>query len=266
MEKIQIGIPCGRNCEKYVELLLETIKKTVSNLEFIEINDTCVNKLFLADLMKDFSHFKIIEDVSGEGHSVGHAYCLNSLLENMDSKFGMFIDCDVAMLKKNWDTELRQLLNEKNVVLGSEYDGEKYSNFPNVVFCIFRVDILKKLKLSFSSPGDNGKPIYITIDKKNKDIFGGSIGSKILLDTGWELPYKLKTAGYSGTPLNLVSPRHKSTHCNMKFMKKDMRGEEYQLGGVPICTHVGRSYTRPFGDPIVVKWRKRVAEWLRTTK
>ena len=80
-------------------------------------------------------------------------------------------------------------------------------------------------------------------------------------DVGWQMPIKIKEAGYNGIPLKLVSPRQKQTHSMMKFMQSDMRGEEYQLDGVPIASHVGRSFSRTFDDPIVKNWTKRVREW-----
>ena len=38
MDKIQIGIPCGHNCELYVNFLMGTIKKTVFNQSFFTGN------------------------------------------------------------------------------------------------------------------------------------------------------------------------------------------------------------------------------------
>ena len=50
-------------------------------------------------------------------------------------------------------------------------------------------------------------------------------------------------------------------------MTEDMRGEEHQLEGTPILTHIGRGLQRSFlHDPAVIKWRQRIAEWLRDTK
>ena len=81
-------------------------------------------------------------------------------------------------------------------------------------------------------------------------------------DVGWEMPVKIKAAGYDGIPLDLISPRQEKTQSLMKFMTEDMRGEEYQLNGIPICTHVGRSSSRDFNDPIVKKWATRVNQWV----
>ena len=53
------------------------------------------------------------------------------------------------------------------------------------------------------------------------------------------------------------------THDKMNFMLKNIRGEEYQLDGIPISTHVGRSSSRSFlNDPVVISWRERIKEWM----
>ena len=61
----------------------------------------------------------------------------------------MVIDADCALLQKNWDTKLISLLNADNVIVGTEYDGKKYKNFPNVVFCMFITKIIQELKIDF---------------------------------------------------------------------------------------------------------------------
>jgi len=42
-----------------------------------------------------------------------------------------------------------------------------------------------------------------------------------------------------------------------------MRGEEYQLNGEPLYTHIGRSSSRDFDtNPIVKKWVATVKDWI----
>ena len=49
-------------------------------------------------------------------------------------------------------------------------------------------------------------------------------------------------------------------------MKEGMRGEEYQLEGAPVLTHLGRSLTRNFhSNPAAKAWTTRVDEWLKNT-
>jgi len=258
--KIQIGVACGENCEYYVGFLTESIKKTISsnyNIEFIfGVSSVKVN----VDLLKeqssgfDYKIVYVIDQNNRSACSEGHGKTLNKILENMDSEYGMFIDCDCALLEKGWDKKLMDKIEGNIVIVGSEYqDGNKYMNFPNAVFCMFKTNVLKGEKVSFSPRG------RIKVDKENCEIYEKPIGEEIHLDVGWELYFKLKKSGYEGIHLPLI--RGKS-HDSV-FMKEDMRGEEYQLDGVPICTHVGRSSTRSFlNSPIVILWKERVQIWL----
>jgi len=257
--KLQIGIPCGKNSGEYIKFLLTTIRQTISQKTDYEIilgiNDDSVD---INNIVSEFSNenFKIIMCVDNNAYSFGHASCVQSIFENMSEEYGMLIDCDVAILKKNWDQILIAQLDKNNVIIGSEYDGNKYMKFPNIVFCMFKTRILSNLNISFMPAGKN-KTINNDIES---DIFGREVGDTIFLDTGWELPVKVKKAGYAGIPMNLESPRKDIENCI--FMKPGDRGEEYHLSGEPICTHVGRSFTRSFNDPIVVRWKKRVNDYL----
>lgn len=258
---LQIGIACGRNCERYVDFLLRTIDATI-NINEVEIvlgiNDNDVNVNELKTISEKYKNVKLLDAKNSDGFSLGHSFALDKMLHYFSEKYGMFIDCDIAMLTPDWDKKMLEKLSDKTVIVGSEYDGSKYAGFPNSTFCLFDVDVLKDKKISFSLP----KQKHIVVEEKDSEIFGRNPGEKIMLDTGWELAYKLKGSGLEGVPMKLVSPRNPETIPKMKFMQKDMRGESYQLDDIPICTHVGRSYTRSFDDPIVVLWRERVEEWL----
>jgi len=261
MDKIQIGIACGHNCELYVSFLMDTIKKTVSdsdNIEFLlGINKPTVNRELLYK-NKDVFDIKIIDALSEHHGSLGHGYCLDKLLEHMDSKYGMFIDCDVAFLEKDWDQKLKKHLKDNIVVIGADTDPKHnhYKNFPFTIMIMFLTDVIKEQKISFMP-----KHKYIRLDEKNHYLFNEKIDATIHLDTAWQLPYKLKSASYDGKALPMISPRLDKE--KIIFMTEDMRGEEHHLNDVPIFTHVGRSSSRSFfKDPVVIKWRQKVVEWL----
>jgi hypothetical protein len=153
------------------------------------------------------------------------------------------------------------MIKEKVVIVGPEYDGSKYMGFPNIVGCFFLTDILNNLKVSLKPDKT------IKIDENNENIYNRKVGDEIFLDVGWELCYKLRKNGYSGIAFPLARTMNSSgvvvSNICPKFIKQDMRGEEYQHNGVPILTHVGRSSTRSFNeDPIVIRWRSEVEKWL----
>ena len=256
-KKIQVGIACGANCEPYVKFLIDSINKTASSPSLFEyilgINKYSVN----GDLLKTFSpNIQTVNAFDSDFGSISHGKCLDVIFEKMNSRYGMIVDCDVAFLQKGWDDIFKSLLVGKTVIVGSEYDGNKYMNFPNVVGCFFLTKVLKKLKVSFAPRIGE----MLEIDASNSDIYNRRVGEKILLDVGWEMCYKLKTNNYKGVTLPLVN-RFKEPMC--KFIINGMKGVEYQLNGVPIFTHAGRSSSRDFfSDETIIKWRNRVMEWM----
>ena len=260
MEKIQIGIACGNNSELYVNFLMDTIKMTVENPNNIEfllgVNKPSVNKELLQKKSNEFS-IKIIDAISPHQGSLGHGFCLDELLKHMDSKYGMFVDCDVAFLENNWDEKLKDCLKDNIAVVGADTDPKHnhYKKFPFTIMVMFLTDVIKEQGISFMP-----KHEHLQIDESNSHIFNETIGATIHLDTAWELPYKLKSSGYDGLPLPMISSRLDKEKT--VFMTEEMRGEEHHLNGVPIFTHVGRSSARNFlHDPIIQRWRQRVAEW-----
>jgi len=271
--EIQIGIACGENCEHYVNFLVDSIRSTSSgdyDIKFIfGVNRKCVD---IKELIRVNDDFKIEVVYAIEENTIpssgGHGRTLNVILQSMNSEYGMFVDCDCAFLKKNWDSILIDLLDDKVVIVGSEYDGLKYMKFPNIVGCIFKTSILKDLGVSLLplNPSDPPKGL-ITIDEKNSSIYSRQIGERIMLDVGWQMCYKLKVNGYDGLHLLFVRTQNQqgTVKCDYssKFIVGNMRGEEYQLDGEPIFTHIGRSSSRDFmRDEIIIKWCDRTKEWL----
>lgn len=265
--KIQIGIACGYNCEHYVNFLIDSVRKTISGDNDIQIilgvnrKEVNISSMVLCNGGFSIRVVDALDEVNLVSCSECHGRTLDVILQNMDSKYGMFVDCDCAFLEKGWDNILLDLLIGKTVIVGSEYDGQKYMNFPNIVGCLFKTQILKDLKVSLVSAD------FIVIDENNSQIYSRIVGDRIMLDVGWELCYKLKTSNYDGIVLPLVRTKNKNGDVESKYVPKfiieNMRGEEYQLNGVPILTHVGRSSIRDFlKDPIVIKWRNRVEEWI----
>jgi len=262
MKDIQLGIPCGYNSEHYVNFLLESVRRTVSDKERIQVilgqSKPGVDVGYIVDNNSDFD-MKVIQSFSDNVGSLGHGKCINALLEHMTSEYGMIVDCDVAFLEKDWDTKLINELKDNNVVIGAgtSRNHHHYYNFPFTIMILFKTEPIKKADISFMP-----KLTDLILTEENAELFGRNVGDKIHLDTAWELPYKLKSAGYGGIALELITPRDRDSLGKLKFMTMEMRGEEQQLRGTPFFTHVGRSQTRPYDGPIVKLWRRRVLEWI----
>jgi hypothetical protein len=261
LSKLQIGIPCGPNGENYAAFLIATIEETISRKNdyeyIIGINQKGVNK----EIFQNILNLKVVEEYKGYPHVKGHGHCLDLLLCNMNSKYGMFVDSDVAFLKKDWDIDLISKINGKTIIVGSEYhptDG-KIVDFPNPITSLFDVEKIKSLNLSFIP-----KLEKITANEDDCEYYGVKPGQTVFLDTGCHVAKDIKQAGYQGYTMKIVTPRYEDRIGQINFMKIGMRGEEYQLDGIPICTHIGRALTRNFNyDPIVNEWKNRVVEWIK---
>jgi len=264
-ELLQIGIPCGRNSELFVEFLISSIERTTSrnyNIEFIfGINQAGVDIAFLDNINTKYKKkFAILDNLTLDtGTSAGHGTCLNLIFDKMNSKYGMILDCDTAFLCKEWDEKLISLLDKKTIIVGTEYgaDQNKFMNNPNCIMALFLVDRLKETGLCWKPENR-----HILITEDNYEIYGRTPGEEIFLDTSCKIPTSLYKFGYFGIGLPLISPRIDKS--KIKFMTENMRGEEYHIDDTPILTHHGRGLTRSFTTSVeTILWKKRVDEWLK---
>jgi len=263
-EKIQVGVACGKGSEGYVNFLLHTMKKTESGKHDFEIilglSDSSVNVNKIQN--KTLYDHIVVEVFDDESYgSLGHGKCLDGVFLKMNSRIGMIVDVDVAFLAKDWDLKMMSCLNDSCVMVGPEYMGEKYKNFPNVICCMFFVNPLKECEVSFVPSGK------IVVSSEDSGLYGRKVGDVIHLDVGWETSYKLRKAGYTGLALpyarRIDSKGPVFSKVPPKFIEYNMRGEEYQLNGEPLCTHIGRSSSRDFEtNPIVRKWVSTVENWV----
>jgi len=256
MIDIQIGISCEHNSKKYVDFLIKSVERTISNFDRVEFI-LGMNKpdLDYSDLQDKYP-IKIVERITTKSGSQSHGKCLNKIFEHMDKKYGVIVDCDVVFLEKDWDMLLTDRLDDKNIIIGAEYikTGHKYINFPMIIFCLFNTQIMKKIEMSFHAPLKN-----VIVTKATEHIYGHPKGTVLFADTGGNLPVITKRNGYDGIPMKMV----KADTEESKFMKSKMRGEEFQLNGTPVCSHVGRSTSRDFDtDQIIIDWKNRTEEYL----
>ena len=266
MKDIQIGIPCGYNSEYYTNFLLDSVRKTISNIDRVQVllgqSKPDVDVKFIVDNNPDFD-IEVVQAFSSDIGSLGHGKCIDALLRHMNFEYGMIVDCDVAFLEKNWDIKLiNELCGNKAIIgAGTEKHHHHYYNFPFTIMVLFKTAPLREVEISFMPLVENGVLTGKTLSEEDAHIFGRNVGDKIKLDTAWQLPLKLKSNGYDGVALPLLSPRNNDK--NLKFLTPDMRGDEHQLHGEVLFTHMGRSQGRDFyNDVNVVRWRNRVAQWL----
>lgn len=264
MADIDVAILCGKNSEAYCDFLIWSMQKTASNFaafRFIFGLSDCENPTHFSKYAPRINSVVVNmapQLAAIEQGSPRHAAGLNIMFDAMTAPVGMFLDCDLAFLRPGWDEVFLTILaEERTAILGTEYDSRarlKYMNFPNAIACMFKTEVLRGLNIRFDS-----KERVIVSDEALAKLLDVPMGEEIILDVGFELPIKIKSAGLQGIPLRLLGPAWPGA----KFMKDDMRGAEYQWEGVPYVTHLGRSYTRVFGvDEHARRWEAEVRKWL----
>ncbi len=157
---VQVGYICGPKSYKYIKFSIETLIKSVSSTERIEIliGNNCNDCDF--SVFNEFKHkfysFKVYDVHSNLKHpSRNHGEALNTLFwKYFNRKYGMVVDSDVAFLKKNWDIEYIKLMNlsDKIVIAGcgnSLYAKYKFNNFPSVYCPFFKTEKLKECGLTW---------------------------------------------------------------------------------------------------------------------
>jgi hypothetical protein len=256
MKQTQICIALSRNAASYLDFLLTTIKQTenIDRFQFLLGINHDVNSQEIRNIVDNHKIDAVIIDAN-PGNSYGssnHGLALDILFSHVTAEYCIMADVDIAFVCKNWFEKFLACLNDKCVIVGTEYDGPKYFDFPNVICAMFKTAVVKEAGVLFKPEGH-----YLTIDEHNASIYSRTPGDVILLDTGSELPRKLKTAGYMGNALKL----HR-TSSDKAIVVKGIRGEEYHLNNCPILTHIGRSYTRQFGKhEDAIAWEKAVRKF-----
>ena len=267
--KIDVMVACGRNSLPYTQFMIDTIQHTAdkdTKFRFLlGINDT-PEYLNMAKHISSKYDIAIIDCITRGEYSLGHGEALDILSEHIESEYSLIVDCDIAFLCKDWDKIVIEKMQDNIVVVGSEYDPfqkrgpYKYKNFPNVVTCLIKSNVIAENNISFK-PNDKNR--ILNIDETNSDIYQNPAGCQVDLDTGWEMCYKLKSNGYSGISTDM---RRKSAGHDCLFLQEGTGGEEHQLDGKVLWSHAGRSFTRDFNThPKALNWRKNV-EWWFTNK
>ena len=110
-------------------------------LKLLVIDNTNGNDKLLYELLREYPLEIIKNDPGNLTGSYGHASGLNTAMNNIATQYGLIVDPDVYVFKKNWDLFLIDLLDkEQAVAAGVAYPAwqlGKYHNFPSPVFCFF---------------------------------------------------------------------------------------------------------------------------------
>ena len=290
LDRLDIGVACGLKSEKYFEFFAQTALALASRPEILRfivaVNNGADRKAFealsnrIAVKIVEPGLLPVSEDTTrasagklGLVRSYMHGVVLNALATSFRSEFAVIADCDIAIVRKNWDEAMHAKLNNDVVMVGSGYPREnlaqnisaKYRNFPNVTFCMLRTEPLRTLKINFLPMGT------VQIDAALAKYLGRKKGEAVYLDVGAELPVKLRRAGFRGAVMPLVWPDDytaevlKKPPQNWNTIARLWWPHEFHLDGAVMCTHLGKSEHREFGqDPVAISWKEDVCRYLES--
>lgn len=289
LDRLDIGVSCGNKSEKYFEVFAQTALALASRpgiLRFIvAVNNGADRKAF--ELLSNRYALEIVEphmpDISEEAarampgnlgvRSYMHGVVLNAIAASFRSDIAMMADCDVAIVRKGWDEAMYAKLGAEVAMVGSGYPREnpaqriaaKYRSFPNVTFCMLRVDLLRTLGIDFLPSGS------VQIDAKFAQYLGRKKGEVVYLDVGAQLPIKFRGAGFRGVVMPLVWPGEYTAKVlkprqNWNALERVRWPHEFHLDGNVICTHLGKSEQRELGqNPMAIAWEEDVRRYLESS-
>jgi hypothetical protein len=255
-EKIEVIIPCGQNSDKFVAKYMKSALETCSgeyDLTFsLGLNNFPQFEYSHVEFVNQHAELKIKSvDTETEPGSVGHALVLQSLYDDVDADYCLIADCDVMMLRKNWDQIMVSKLTDKTVICGTDYFKDsnlpKYVNFPALIVAMFRHNLMKKHNISFMPHPDKGAHEIVT--KEQALSYGRPKGSRIYLDVGYEFPMKLRPYGLDGFCFNFTKPTRLGT------------GQEFHYENEPFLTHMKGSSVKPADDPFAQFWLYQADRW-----
>ena len=260
---IQVGIALINGSEDYALFLMETIKATMSGKnEFEFIFALGQNGIDIGKIKNNEYNFKtkFIENPAKILSSTAHSKSLSMLYNEMDSKYCILVDCDVAFLMKGWDERLLEIIDSGKTIVGCEYHDHMnlathYNNFPNLIFSLFNLEKMRNANVVIEAIEGGTK----LITKDMESIYNVSVGRYLSCDTGYSLPLQLQGQG-----LALKSVRGDG----MKLLNRlDIRGNsvylEHFLDNELISVHLGESRRRKFNkDKCSRIWVDKVRKYL----
>jgi methionyl-tRNA formyltransferase len=291
---IQIGIPCFSyegDCESYVSFAINSMLSTAKNPEELEFiiglngDDIQIDRMSgLHDKIKFIDVIKEVQNRVGDtphkteytSNSLNHGEVLDTLFNHFNTEYGMWVDADVAFLCKNWDEKLKNELNETCSVVGLTYpkNRNRYEDFPTIMVCMFKTEVMKKLNMSFATVNMGGVRNVPVLETESK-FFNLKTGSTINLDSGEMLPL-IQEHGYSGKCIHSVHLFQKDgelqfldselDEARRKSSVKGGNGKicEGQMNGEVILTHLSESRYRKYNeDPLSKVWLSKIKFWLK---
>ena len=262
----------GPNSAYYAEFLKYTCEKFLSGKH--EISWKCVNSVGCDRIPNGYKLVANSEDMGQV--SLNHGRALNLAQKYIESEYVIFIDADMAILYKNWDQVIINELNNYDCFGGAFGNGlRKYRNFPSVYLFAFRSHILNKVKLDFLPKlRENKKHIFhLKLNEKEAGYYGMQPGKSIHCDTGWNIPFVIKKAGFTYNVMNAVgiSSRHIRLHFEDAKQeelckRKPKHMSEWHYDGKLFATHKHASGAAALNSELGNAWKRRIEVYIKNYK
>lgn len=176
------------------------------------------------------------------GGSNGHAAGLNRIMQAMPTMAGHHViaDSDVAMLTRDWDEAVCNLLKTYDIV-GTNYEEEggftsgkgknqTFKRLPNAVWIAIRQEC--DLEGMDWMPS---KETNLAIDTHElSETYNLPLGYELVRDIGWRLPALIRERGYKSKATTYVGPT--SSEVQVLHTGNDYN-QEYHLGGKVFVGH-----------------------------
>lgn len=251
---------------KYAELLQRSCEVMKSG--DIQINYKCIESISMDSKPEGYEHVATMSR-SSKGDSYNHSIAVNEAFNHIGSKYVIFADADIAITYRNWDKLVIDKLDSGLSCFGFDYyeKSRRYFNFPNIYFFCFNNDLIEDVELDFRPRIVNEKINKEVIDTKEKSFLSGkSVGEYISCDTGWSIPFTLKSQGFTGESIpcyrsdteGQVMPFRDSNQKKLCY-KKHRLMNEFVYDGELFGTHLKRCRFNNYNSKYGRIWRDRIS-------
>jgi len=202
MSSVGIFVAMGKNGAEYADFLYETFNLTKSNQhditfnQIINGNNTPATKWNIIDTVE---FIKPNYASVGDAGTHNHCACLNQI-QQYAAQYDYIVVCDTdfAMCYHDWDSYIiNEFVSNNNLgIFGVPYhpgptNGTNYQHFPSAFFLCVPSHIWHRVPIYFAYDPDIH--LDVNTDELSK-CYGVPIGSKIVKDTGYNLPRDIHNA------------------------------------------------------------------------
>jgi len=271
MRNLVCGMPVGPDEERGVKFAINAIETSIKNtcrtlsttwnVMLDPLVDSELTRKKFKDLFGDrvrFCTFQNEKNVVRDSNKCGniHGSLLDELISTANSEYFCIHDSDVVFLKKDWDRYLVDLFesNEKLIAVGPESPlSDGWRGIPTSMILAIRVSefknldiVLNKNKSSLGRFPNAGTPRggFVVVDEMNQKYWSREVGTKVYLETGYELVPALIESGKEWITLRTDLHEDKT--------------QWYYADDELFATHMTGSFVRTWDSEVRKNWSKMI--------